>query len=317
MSSDLLEEYEAVTRAAGVVALDHRGVIEMTGRDRARFLHGMCTHDIKKLQPGHGTMAAVVQRQGKMVAEIVVRATDHALLLEIERSNLQPAIDHLSRYVVADDVAIKPADLRILGLYGPASADIIGAGGMADFHFVTQGETLVSRDRMMGVEGFRLLVPAAGEAGTRARLVTAGARAVGPGAIEILRIENGFPRWGADMDATLLPMEAGLEPAAISYTKGCYIGQEVIQRVKTYSEPPSVMVHLSIKAPAPPAPGAPIRAGDRAVGRITSAAVSPVTGKISALGIVEKVFKNAGTRLSVEGGTATVAALPWHRLFTS
>ena len=97
-------EAAAMRREAALVDLSWRGVIEMTGRDRVRFLHGMCTNDIKKLQPGQGCMAAIVNRQGKMVAEMIALATENALLLEMDRSNLQPAIDHLNRFLVADDV---------------------------------------------------------------------------------------------------------------------------------------------------------------------------------------------------------------------
>ncbi len=297
-----LDEYRSLREDAGAVELAWRGVIEMTGRDRARFLHGMCTNDITGLRPGHGCMAAVVNRQGKMVAEIVVRATETALLLEVDRSNLQATMGALARFVVADDVSMKESGLALLGVYGPRSREGLGVGELANFHFVMNGDRLVSRNAILG--GYEIL-SAGGSTGRSP------ATAVGVEAFEVFRIEAGFPRWGIDMGPDVLPMEAGLEPIAISYSKGCYIGQEVIQRVKTYSEPPRRLVHLAFEGAAVPAPGAKIVAGGQEVGHVTSAALSPASGRAVALGYVRKEHQAPGTRVAVDGAPAAVGALPW------
>jgi folate-binding protein YgfZ len=299
---DPAREAAALRQDAGLVDLAWRGVLEMTGRDRARFLHGMCTQEIKKLQPGQGTMAAIVNRQGKMVAEMVCYAAENALLLEMDRSNLQPTIDHLHKFLVADDVTMKISDASVIGLWGRRAQLLLGVKDLPDFHFQMRDTGVVARNRTLGVEGYHLLLPAA-KSDEVGRILGHGVVVpAGFSAYETLRIENGFPRWGADMDATILPMEAGLEPLAISYSKGCYIGQEVIQRVKTYSEPPKMLVQLEV---ADAGPGEKIASGAEEIGVVTSA--TPTL----ALGFVRKEFKAPGTAVIAGGKSATVRALPW------
>jgi folate-binding protein YgfZ len=236
-----------------------------------------------------------------MVAEMIALAAENALLLEMDRSNLQPAVDHLNRFLVADDVKMTISDAAVLGLWGPRAQALLGVRDLPDFNLVMREGTAVFRDRTIGVEGYHLLVPPskAEEAG---RILGHGVVPAGFAAYETLRIENGFPRWTADMDATLLPMEAGLEPIAISYQKGCYIGQEVIQRVKTYSEPPKMLVQLEV---ADAAPGDRVSAAGEDIGAVTSA--QPAL----ALGFVRKEFKAPGTEVQVAGKPARVRALPW------
>ncbi len=296
-----VREGGALRTDAGLVDLAWRGVIEMTGRDRARFLHGMCTNDIKKLQPGQGCMAAVVNRQGKMVAEMIVHAAENALFLEMDRSNLIPTIDRLSKFLVADDVTMRVSDSAVLGLWGPRAQALLAVKELPDFHFLMRDGVAISRNRTLGIEGYHLIVPTA-KSGEADGILGHGVPPAGFEAHETLRIENGFPRWGADMDDTLLPMEAGLEALAISYTKGCYIGQEVIQRVKTYSEPPKLLVQLEV---ADASPGDKITSGTDEAGAVTSATSS------LALALVRKEFKSPGTELTVTGKPAKVRALPW------
>jgi len=298
---DPAKEAAALRMGAGLIDLAWRGAIEMSGRDRARFLHGMCTNDIKKLQPGQGCMAAIVNRQGKMVAEMIVTAAENALLLEMERSNLIPTIDHLNKFLVADDVALKVSDAAVLLLGGPRAQSLLGVRDLPDFHFVVRDGVVVSRNRTLGVEGYHLLVPAA-KATEAEAILGHGVAPAGFEAHEALRIENGFPRWGADMDATLLPMEAGLEPVAISYAKGCYIGQEVIQRVKTYSEPPRMLVQLE---------GTDVAAGDKIFRGAEEVGVVTSATPLLALGLLRKEFKAPGSEVTIGGKSARVRALPW------
>jgi folate-binding Fe-S cluster repair protein YgfZ len=124
---DAAKEIEAARKAAAAIDLSWRAVIEMTGRDRARFLHGMCTNEIKKLKPGDGVLAAVVNRQGKMVGDIAVHAAENALLLETDRANAPALIEHLNRFVVADDVALRVSDASVVGVYGPSTSALLGA----------------------------------------------------------------------------------------------------------------------------------------------------------------------------------------------
>jgi folate-binding protein YgfZ len=303
---DAAKEVETARRASAAIDLAWRAVIVLRGRDRARFLHGMCTNEIKKLAPGDGRLAAVVNRQGKMVGEIVVHATQEALLLATERSNAAALIEHLARFVVADDVSMAVSDAAVIGLYGPSAPALLGMSASPPYQGqMREGGVYVAADPTLPVPGFTLIVPA-GREGELDRLLAHGVSPLGFDAWERLRIENGFPRWGADMGPDVLPMEAGLEPLAIRYDKGCYIGQEVIQRVKTYSEPPKSLVQLAFEGEAPAA-GAKILAGAEEVGQITSATPG------LALGYVRKEQKAPGTRVMIAPATsAGVRALPWH-----
>ncbi len=298
---DPVREASLLRQEAGLVDLSWRGVLEMAGRDRARFLHGMCTNDIKKLKPGQGCMAAIVTRQGKMVAEMIAYAAENALLLEMDRSNLQPTIDSLGRFLVADDVTMKVSDAAVVGVWGPKARALLGIPDLGDFNFLLRESVLVARNRTLGLEGCHLLVPGA-KADEVGRLLSHGLSPAGFEAFEALRIEAGFPRWGADMDGNLLPMEAGLEPIAVSYSKGCYIGQEVIQRVKTYSEPPKMLVQLEVEGASS---GDKISANGEEIGHVTSASTA------LALGYVRKEFKAPGSHVDVAGRPAHVRALPW------
>jgi tRNA-modifying protein YgfZ len=302
---DAAKEIEAARRASAAIDLSWRAVIEMTGRDRARFLHGMCTNEIKKLKPGDGVLAAVVNRQGKMVGDIAVHAAENALLLETDRANATALIDHLNRFIVADDVALKVSDAAVIGLYGTSASALLGMSASPPYQGqMREGGVFVSADPTLPVPGFTLIVPPS-RPGELDGLLGHGVSPLGFAAWERLRIENGFPRWGADMGPDVLPMEAGLEPLAIRYDKGCYIGQEVIQRVKTYSEPPKTLVQLAFDGDAP-AVGAKILAGAEEVGHITSVAPG------LALGYVRKEHKAPGTRVMIGTLSAGVRALPWH-----
>ncbi len=302
---DPAKEVEAARRSTAAVDLAWRAVLEMTGRDRARFLHGMCTNEIKKLRPGEGCLAAIVNRQGKMAGDVAVHVLENAILLESDRANAPALIEHLNRFMVADDVHLKVSEAAVIGLYGPAAGDLLGMSKAPPFHGAMRDGVYVAHDPTLPVPGFTLIVPAERPQELE-RLLAHGVSPLGFEAWERLRIENGFPRWGADMGPEQLPMEAGLEPLAIRYDKGCYIGQEVIQRVKTYSEPPRVLVQLAFDGEVP-AVGAKILAGAEEVGHVTSA----IPG--FALGYVRKEQKAPGTRVMIAPTTsAGVRRLPWH-----
>jgi folate-binding protein YgfZ len=301
---DAAREAEAARTSSAAIDLSWRAVIEMTGRDRARFLHGMCTNEIKKLTPGGGCLAAVVNRQGKMVGDIAVHAAENALLLETDRANAPALIEHLNRFVVADDVTLRVSEAAVVGLYGPSAGALLGMSASPPYQGqMREGGVFVAADPALPVPGFTLIVPPGRD--EMSGLLGHGMSPLGFEAWERLRIENGFPRWGADMGPDVLPMEAGLEPLAIRYDKGCYIGQEVIQRVKTYSEPPKMLVQLAFDGEAP-AVGAKIVAGAEEVGHVTSVAPG------LALGYVRKEQKAPGTRVMIGTVSAGVRALPWH-----
>lgn len=279
-----------------VVALPQRALVEVTGRDRLRFLHGMCTNEIKKLTPGQGARAAVVSRQGKMLGVFHALVLENSLRLFTDRDNVPALLAALQRYIIADDVTFKPLEDPVSVVFGPGARALLKLSDLPDGHGLLRDGLTIVRDRLLHEEAYEIAGP--GPAPTAALETWDSAR-----------IAAGIPRWGVDMGPDLLPMEAGLEPVAISYSKGCYIGQEVIQRVKTYSEPPRMLVSLSFDGAAVPSAAAALTAETAEAGTVTS------TSGTRGLAVVRKEYKVPGTRLTAAPGiAATVRGLPWQGL---
>lgn len=269
-----------------------RGVIRVSGRDRLKWLQGMVTAELTTIGPGGGCFAAACNRQGKMVGVMVVRICEDHLLLEIEPELADPLRAHFDRHLIMEDVALEVLRWNAYELVGPQAHEIAAVRPTAWWHFVPWKEGIASTDHTLGRGGCTVLVP--GEVRIDDEVGDETGR-------ESLRTANGFPRWGVDMGPEELPLEAGLEPLAVSFAKGCYLGQEVILRVKNFSEPPKRLVLLESERPLPT--GAAI-GGD--VGKVTSSA-----GRI-ALGYVRKSHRAAGTEVEVGGVRAIVRDLPWH-----
>jgi hypothetical protein len=296
--------------------------LEVRGRDRVRFIHGFTTNDVFKLATGRdgaeaakqrlpldrtpaggGHVTTALNRQGRMIAAGKLRMFEDCVVLEIPRGCLPPLREHLEKAIIMDKVELADLSERFAHWYvwGRDARDAVPfAPDVPEFHFEVRGDTLVSPFRMTGSPGFDVVVPVA-KAG--------GAVRAPEGALEPARIEHGWPRWGADMDASMLPMEAGLEPVALSWTKGCYLGQEVVLRVRNFSEPVRMMVQLAVDGNAPP-PGTPVVAEGAEIGRVTSAA-----GRV-ALAVVRKSHKDPGTVVEAGGARAAVRDLPWRRELT-
>lgn len=285
-----------------------RGLIRVTGKDRLRWLQGMLTNDVSTLAPGGGCMAAACTRQGKMVGVMVVRLFEDHILLETEPESMPPLTAHFDKLIIMDDVKLEDVSSDWIGLeiFGAACRKIVDPGSLPWFHFVAFEGGIASSNRTTGPEGLTLIVPP--------ETTPPDGEPLTEEAYETLRIENGFPRWGRDMTSDDLPMEANLEPIAVSYDKGCYLGQEVILRVRNFSEPPKRLVWLSLDASDVPAPGTAIRCGMTDAGRVTSSTHSPRAGHAVALGYVGKEQNKPGTEVQIDGTRAIVNPLPWHGL---
>ncbi|MBI4565400.1 MAG: aminomethyl transferase family protein [Planctomycetes bacterium] len=334
-----LDEYRAVRDGAGISRIGWRGVLELTGRDRVRFLHNLSTNDVlllatgrpgasfakgerldlSRTKAGPGHYNTLANRQGKLVAEFKVRMLEDRIWLDIDRAALPAAMDALGGMIIMDDVTLadRTADFALLRLDGPKARDVLAkaAGPVADlpeFQFSMIEDLLVSPFSLIGMPGYDLQIAASRASDVFERLAAAGSREIGEDVLETLRIEHGFPRWGVDLDSTMLPLESGLEPIAVSFTKGCYLGQEVIQRVKTYSEAPRQMVQLVLETSEIPA-SKEIRVDHSAAGRVTSVAYSPRWKRAVALGLIRKEHQAPGTRVTIGADVpAEVRALPWH-----
>ncbi len=322
-TSELERRCQAVRGAAGLFALADRGVIEVAGEDRTRWLDGMLTNDVASLAPGSGCPALLLTRQGRIVAPFHVLCFAERFWLETARDAVAPALAALEKLVIADDVVLLDASpgLARLALEGPAAARVLAAAcgapvALEPGHFaeleIGGASVVVAAFGFTGEPGFQLLVPTA-----RGEEVAEALRAAGQGeglvegdavSLELLRIEAGTPRFGAEIDASVLPDEARLGHA-VSTTKGCYIGQEVVARVRSRDRVKHRLVGLRVEG-EPPAPGAGLAVDGRASGEVTSAARSPRFGSI-ALGYLRSEHAAPGTAVQLDGRVATVAELPF------
>ncbi len=321
-------QYEALTARCGVVDRSERGKLALTGRDAADFLNGQVTNDVVALQPGEGCYAAFLTHKGKMLGDLRVlvvpaagQAPDAApeLLLDTERVALQALFDMIRRFSVGHAVELHKRTLErgLLSLIGPLSRDVLARAGVAAASQPGEAEHSNTRASIGGVPalliatdvGVDVLVDSESTELVREALVAAGATPSCEASAEIVRLERGRPRYGLDLDDSTIPQEAGLNDRAVSFTKGCYVGQETVARLFYRGKPNRHLRGLRLSAPAEH--GAEVRLGERVVGTLGSVARSPRHGH-SALALVRRVVP-AEAALSVGAGTATarVAPLPF------
>jgi len=339
---DAAAEYEAVRgwHSAGLFDLSARGRVEVSGAEAVQFLNGMITNDVKTLAAGAWMPAAFPNPQGRLVAAArVARATEEqSFLIDTDPATRATVFKALERFTLAGDFRVRDLaeDTAYLTVQGAGAAEIISRALGEDAARIERGRVsvitrhagrplTVLRATYTGEDGFDLIcdVGSAGELWDA--LVAADARPAGWDALEVLRIEAGMPRYGVDADDSNVITEANLDDA-VSYTKGCYVGQEIIARIHWRGHVAKKLSGLLLDDEGSAArPGAKLKTADgaRDAGRITSVAHSPRLGRQIALAYVRYDFLEPGTELSVAGegdgdaGRATVAALPlvrgsWH-----
>jgi folate-binding protein YgfZ len=285
-----LDQYEAVHERSGFLVRDGRGRIRLRGDDRKGYLQGLLSNDILALEPGTSCYAALLTPQGRMISDMRVFDVGELLLLDLERPVVQQVAEHLDMFVITEDVKVEDvtAAWSQIGLYGPEAAAVLET---MKSRGMTPSFALGSSD--LGIEGLDLIVPAAAVPGFLEELERAGSMRVESATMEVTRIEAGIPKFLVDMDSTTIPLEAGIEDRAISMTKGCYVGQEVIVRVlhRGGGRVAKRLVSLTVDGNAQRDDR--IFAADREIGRITSAVDSPRYGKRLALGYVQRAFETA------------------------
>jgi len=313
---DRLAEHEALRQKAGVLDLSFRGRLCLTGADRARFLHGQVTNDVNRLRPGQGCYAALVTAKGRMQSDLNIFCLAEELLLDFEPGYTDRVAPRLEKYIVADDVqVVNVADAYgLLSLQGPAAAEVARAVGLfaelpaEPFESRTMkdpalGELCLVNQPRLGTAGFDWFAPSAGLAALAEKLLAAatalGGRACGWEAFEAARIEAGLPRFGQDMDETNFPQECGLEGRAMSYNKGCYIGQEVLNRIHTVGHVNRELRGLRLASNLAPLPakGDKLFHDGREAGYVTSALASPAFKANIALGYLRTEANQPGTQL--------------------
>lgn len=325
---DPAAEYRAVRNGAGVVDRWDRAWIRLTGRDPVKMIQGLVTNDLAGASEGQGVYAAMLTPKGKMLADLrAFRTAGGSVLMDVDAAALQGVLDHLKKYV--PPLFARPEHLGagydLLGVYGPRSRELVNAvlgteipEGFAEEAFVLGAfdgqEVMAIRTEYPGEDGYDLLAPASVLEPLWRAVVAAGAVPVGHGTLEVLRIEAGRPRWGAELTEDVIPIEAGLRDRAISQTKGCYTGQEVIIRILHRGRVNWHLRGLTLgEAPAPAAGVELFRPGEaKSVGRVTSACNSPLYGQTIALGYVRReVLPPSTLRLGdPEGAEVGVVELP-------
>ncbi|QEC48162.1 folate-binding protein YgfZ [Baekduia soli] len=293
----LLPAYEACTTGCGLVDRSETGKLLLTGDEAATFLDGQVSNATVDLAPGHGCYATLLTNKGRMLGDLRVLATDDGLLLLTERVALQALFDQLRRGLIGwrAELHKRTIELALLSLVGPRAEQVARAAGLPvpgpEEHAV---DGMVVRTDL----GLDVLPPAAEADATRRALLDAGATEVPEAVAEIVRIERGRPRYGVELDETVMPEEAGIVDRAVSFTKGCYIGQETVARLHWKGRPNRRLRTLGLGAPA--APGDAITADGREVGRVGSAVVSPRFGPL-ALALVRREVE-PGDEVAVGSG---------------
>jgi folate-binding protein YgfZ len=289
---DAEAEYRALRDGVAIYDLGFRTLVRATGEDRVSFLQGMLTNDVARLEPGHNRPALLLTIQGRVTADVRVAADGDALLLDVDVRARDAFLAALNKLLIADDVELTSVDVAMIGVTGrlpPTDAP----------HFV--GGDLGATDTVIHArpdEAPRLWDALAG----------AGARPVGMDALEGRRVELVVPRIGLDMDESTLALEVPVD-WAISQTKGCYLGQEVVARGTARGHVNRKLVSMTLAGPLPPV-GAPLVRDGKEVGRVTTVARAFGAGTGAALGFVRRECWDPGTELAVRHGHAvTIATL--------
>lgn len=305
-------QYRQLREECGLLDRSDRGKLTVSGPDAAEYLQGQLTNDVEALAVGEGLYAALLDRKGHMQADMrVLRPAAEEIWIDLEPEALAATLKHLTMYSIGREVEVADvtAERSILSLIGPRAAELATTPPLPEYTCETATIAGVECLAVGSAVGIDLMTTAAETERLREALLTAGAAAVGDAAAEIVRIERGVPRFGAEMGAETMPAEAGIVERAVSFTKGCYIGQETVARLHYKGKPNRHLRGLRLSAPV--APGVALRLGEKEVGRLGSACVSPAFGPIG-LAILRREAE-PGSELAVgeDGVTARVVDLPF------
>jgi folate-binding protein YgfZ len=330
---DLRAEYEAIRGGAAVLDLSAAGKLEISGKNAVPFVNGLVTNDVKALQPGEGVLAAFLSAQGKLVALCrIYKIGDERLLVEAEPESGAKILQNLGRFALAGEFFVTDVTehYALVSLQGPRAAQLIEklTGEPTAFepeyavseHEFEGEKMFVASHSRTGGPGFDIFAPAGRKAQLRetviARGALFGAREAGAEALEVARVEAGIPREGVDVTENHILLEAGFAKA-VSYTKGCYLGQEVIARIHWRGQPAKQLRGLLVESDEVPAAGTELYAEDgKKVGEVTSGAHSFALNRPVALAYLHRYYLTPGTALTLRRdgadlGVATVTELPF------
>jgi folate-binding protein YgfZ len=309
---ELDAQYRQLREECGLLDRSERGKLLFEGPEAAEYLQGQLTNDIEALEVDEGCYAALLDRKGHMQADMrVLRIADDEILVDTEADALPVARRHLEMYKVGREVAVEDVTetRALLSLIGPRSAELSGAPPLPEHaceRLSVNGIECLVVGTALGID-----LIAAAEDGERLRgaLTEAGAVEVSADAVEILRIEAGTPRFGAEMDSSTMPAEAGIVATAVNFEKGCYIGQETVARLHYRGKPNRHLRGLRLSAPTEP--GTVLLAGEKEVGRVGGSCISPVHGPIGLAIVRREAEPGAELAVGEDGVTAQVVDLPF------
>jgi glycine cleavage system T protein len=328
---DTVAEYQNARRKAALFDLSHYGKVEVSGADAASFLHNLCTNEVKNLLAGGGCEAFLTTGQAKIVAFVALYRSPLAqepsvFHLDTGPDMAEKVVKHLDRYLISEQVELVDQTRAFAQMHvaGPRARELLeqalanGLPDLAELQHTTQtvagGNIQLRRHQPLGLLGYDIVCEKDRAAAVWQALIASGARPAGLEAYNILRIEAGTPIYGLDIDESNLPQEVARVERTVSFTKGCYIGQETVARIRTYGHVNRSLTGLKV-ADGPLSAGAKLFRADKEVGHITSSAVSPSLGQTVALAYVRRGSHEPGTVLDVEaeGGrrAAEVVSLPF------
>jgi tRNA-modifying protein YgfZ len=318
-------DYRTLKEACGLVDRSERGKLALTGSGAVEFLNGQVTNELADLHPGEGLYAAFLTHKGKMLGDLRILAVPSGeanapidLLLDTERVALQALFDMIRRFKVGYEVELhkRTVERGLLSLIGPEAAVVAGGGGLEVGRLaeVEHVSTAVEVDGVGALAvctdvGIDLICDAADTETLGDALLARGAAPVALPAAECLRVELGRPRYGIDMDETTIPQEAGLNERAVNFSKGCYVGQETVARLHYRGKPNRHLRGLRLSTPG--ATGDELSLGERGVGRLGSAVISPDLGPIALALVRREAEPGATVRVGGHGATAEIVELPF------
>jgi tRNA-modifying protein YgfZ len=291
--------YRALRESAAWLDLSGRGKIVARGQDRTRLLHAMTTNHVEQLAPGGGCYAFFLDAHGHILGDVNLLAGVDYHLLDTEPETAERLYSHLDRYIIADDVTLedRTAASVTLALEGPKAADLLASFGApvpeSEYSHLAWGARTVARVSSTGAEGFSLFLPREEKDAAVGQIVSAGAVAASSEDALVVRLENGRPRYGDDITEDHLPHETQ-QLHAVHFDKGCYIGQEIVERIRSRGHVSRLLVRLAFEGSRLPAGG------------VTSAAYSPALGKVIAFAYLRAEHARAGNKVVVEGRQAEV-----------
>lgn len=338
--TDCVSEHQAVRKSVGIVDVSYRSRHQLTGDDRGKFLHRIISNDVESLSVGQGTYAMLLTHRGKIIADLNIYVLEDTIIIDTAPETTENLFNELDKYIIADDVELSDVteEIGAIAVHGPKSSALVQSVlNMNDLATLPERHSCVCevdaffqhpivcvRTNATGEVGYTLYTTAEGLASLWEALMTKGAlfniQPIGWKALESLRIEAGIPRYGTELTDAVIPLEAELEHA-IDFEKGCYIGQEIVARMKYRGHPNRLLRGIEIdESPTSQddcelRPGARVFNAGKEVGWVTSATFAPTLGKKVALGYVRIAVTEAGSRVQIETSNghvdATVVLLPF------